>query len=481
MELVQTAGGTLDAQTVHLYMSARAPRFSRLIKRIINARINAAVSLGCDRTHARFKSKGEPRNVRTPNGGLQTRQQELINMLRIFSMVAISFCLTTVARAAVVDNEREALGVLAAGYARHREAFPAIYCRFDVSEGNASTTDEALASRFTSKRVAQHGRWLVREKNIFYELKCEIDRAAETDRLLREDVERSKRVQRAIDGSVESGGVSVPCTGSVYLRDAELSLHYAPVLNGANLFSKGDLDGFSIRVTPFNLDFLGPDENANPARYLKDALAGRFEAKFEGTRSIAGSDVLLVRVGVGLQATFGFDPGRGYMLVYASFLSGRSAMRAFEVYVTAAKKCAGDRWFPTRTILVNSPDSSPPFKVRELQVTDLDVETPPSVRQFHIKLPAGVQVSNIGRPEWITLQKPQSIGLSDLSGLRERCAAHGREFREIRDRAKALAEGKVTGRWPWGSFLLIAANILVIIVVAVVVLDRRRQHPRSHV
>ena len=397
--------------------------------------------------------------------------------MTFLQMHHIPHCLLVLAfsgSAAPENADRDALGVLAEGYSRNRESFDAIDCRFDYAQGKAATIENALAGRFTERFVKQRGHWLVNGRAVLYQLLCAPELREETERIKREDIDRRK--SRASGSATPSEYLKVPCLDSEFLRNDSYSLHYAASIRAGNLFSKTDQDGNGIRITPFNVDFLAADEYSNPARYIAEALAGQWDAKFDGTKRINGVDTLVARIGAKLEVTFGFDPARNFLLVYSSYAGAKPGQRYYEAYVTAARECSGGRWFPMRTVLVRNPDRGPPFHVREVTVVEVDVDSTPRADRFRLEVPTGVQVSNVGHVEWITLDHPENVGINDLSLLHQRCVEHGREYEARRKKDEAMFDGAGEPLEQSGSraALVLACVVFAAGIVWLVVLKRRR-------
>lgn len=397
--------------------------------------------------------------------------------MKTISALMFTAILTTPASAG--DAERNAIGVLAEGYARNREAFPFIDCRFDWMRAKAPTVDDALKGKFIGDSLVRHGHWLVSGPNVRYEVLCDPAVTAANMSALREDWQRLRKSEK---GAETKFALPVNCMDRLILRSDAYSLKYGPFVHAANLFSKTDQDGEGIRYTPFNIDILGPDESSNPGRYLRDCLNGRFQGRFLGTPQINGVDVLVVTVGGTPGPTgepvgpkFGFDPKRGYLPVYISDTSPESGKRWYEAHITEARQCTNDRWFPTRVVKIISPDTGAPYEVEQITVLDLDVDSEPSADRFQLELAAGTQVNVIERTEWTNLRHAETFRPEDLAALHERCIRTAKGYQERR--AKAMAA--VTGGSSRLRTVLIVGNVGILAAVACVLLLRRRKSLRA--
>jgi len=242
----------------------------------------------------------------------------------------------------------------------------------------------------------------------------------------------------------------------------------------ANLFTKEDRDPEGIRVSPFNVDCFGPDEDSSPGRFLRDALNGRFTAKFGGTERINGIEALVVVVDEGLK--YGFDPKRGYLIVYASDKAPSSGRRYYEVDVLEARECSARRWFPTRVVRISQPDTAGPYKVSELKVTKLDVDSRPAADEFRLQLAKDAQVSVIGRMEWVNLKQTKTVTTKDLPALLENMKRVGDEYLAREGSQPRLSEGGSTRT----LYLTAVAVALAALTAALFVKWRRRKSHPEH-
>jgi len=351
------------------------------------------------------------------------------------ALVRNCLCATVVACATVaisaraaVDEERTALGALAEGYLANRESFRFIDCRFEYRFAKASTVQDALRGRFTSKGAIRYGHWLVNGSNVRYELICD----PAVTMAVRAHVEQEMKKARTAGPKGGTNEVKIECADMLGLVNHDsFSMSYAPILVGANLYPREDAKHALISLTPFNIDIMGTNERVNPAFLLRECLSGKLVGRFLGTERINDVPVMVARVETGEKGVltkFGFDPVRGYLPVYISDHNEKTGKMNYEAFVTDAKKCSNARWFPMRTVLVSSPDSKPPLNVQEVKVVKLDVDNEPALDRFCLELPKGVQVSVPGRPAWCTLTKTERIAAADLASLYARCVAHGEEY-----------------------------------------------------
>lgn len=382
------------------------------------------------------------------------------------SLLLLLVLLTVSAAFADVAKDRQPIGVLRQGYLTNRESFPLIDCNFEWREGKAATRQDALDGKWTGKTKTQLGHWLVDGSFVHYKLLCSPELVQETERLMREGLKKNESGAK----TTAPTSVSIPCADRIFLRSDAYSLRYGPTNLSANLFSKTDRDPEGIRVTPFNPDCLGPDEYSSPARYMEEALNSRMKAKFGGTEKINGIEALVASFADGDRQKFGFDPKRGYLMVYASDTDLSSGKRYYEVNVLEARECSGGRWFPMRLVTILNPDSAGPYDVRELKVTRLDVDTKPSADKFRVTLPEGVQVSVIGRMEWMNITEPKSVTPQDLPGLQVRAKEVGDSYLAGQS-AEAQVGGKSSGR----RYIYVALGASLVFVLGCIVYYSRRR------
>jgi len=354
-----------------------------------------------------------------------------------------------------IIDDTNAIGVIAEAYTRNRESFTVFDCKFVLTRASSATVSDALAGKLVGTKLTRIGEWLVDGKNVRYELGCPPADLKIEEKML----EEAK--------SPKSKTASVSCTEHYFLRDKAHSLSYVPLIGSANLFGPSDVDSAGIRVTPFNLDFMGADEFSSPDRYLRDVLNGRFKGQFIGSESINGVEALCVRVTTPLgEIKLGFDPQRNYMLVYQA--DERQSRKLYEFFVLDAREVSGS-WFPMRTVKIRPPNSAGMIPVEQLTVEKLDTESKPANDRFQLVLAAGTQVGIIGRPEWTKISQSELIGLDDLVELNERCVATGkahiaRQQEMANLGAQALAQ-ESPGNFRWRGVFLVA-NIGLLLVIS---------------
>ncbi|MEX2316625.1 MAG: hypothetical protein WD669_05700 [Pirellulales bacterium] len=365
-------------------------------------------------------------------------------------------CVSTSLRADEV-TDKTALNVIAEGFDNNRASFPHVDCKFDMIKTQSNSVADGLAGQFTGERTVLHGAWLVNGTDVRHELLCDEATASEV-----------KRILKAANLPKGGGEVSVPGWDHLYLRNDAYKLGYSPMNLSANLSAAMDSGSAGVRITPFNLDIFGADEISSPTRYIREGLLGRFAIKFNGTEKINGRDLLVVLAGDGLRAKFGFDPLRGYMLAYAADKNIETGERSHELFVTDARECSGGRWFPTKIVKFLVPDASKrPLYTNLIEVTKLDVDTPPDKSRFNLDLAKGVQVAVLDRLEYINLSEAESVSVDNLGSLDERIRKYGAE----RAARKAAALQNLSSASQYRVFMVIV-NLGVVVALLFVVVRR---------
>jgi hypothetical protein len=84
---------------------------------------------------------------------------------------------------------------------------------------------------------------------------------------------------------------------------------------------------------------------------------------------------------------------KGCLPVFKTACYPQTTKRSYEMRTTDILSCSKGRWFPKRTVIIWDPDvKQTSFRVDIVEVTKLDVDTPPH-NELVLHLPPGVQVS----------------------------------------------------------------------------------------
>ncbi|MFO1092252.1 MAG: sigma-70 family RNA polymerase sigma factor [Planctomycetaceae bacterium] len=381
------------------------------------------------------------------------------------------------------DNQNEELRALAEGYSKNRNSFPTIDCRFECTIGKVASLDDAMKLRFMEAVppfATKHGEWVVSGDRVLYDLQCSPE-VAERVRAEIEAISRIPQTAAFAEHPLEGNDIS-------YLRGSQHSLQYGRFFRVGNLFGPGDADAAGIRMTPFNLDLMGADEQSGPDRMLRDCISGRFVgtvAAPETTNAAKCAAVTVGHAGGGLISRYVFDPERGFLPVQWTYFENDGRVR-FAVHLLEARECSGGRWFPLRSVCVLDPDGAGPHLAIGMKVTSLDVDQEPHDDRFQLALAEGATVYTPSRIGWVSIDHDRSISPSDLAGLYEQCAQAGKESAERQDayddrmdaenraaldNAVSINEPRQVSYW-W--FLIGSLGILALVAVGLVVKRRSR-------
>lgn len=393
-------------------------------------------------------------------------------MNSVFQDVVARILVTSIAFAGVTraaTDSSDAFAALADGYERNRESFPSLDCTFRHIKSFSPTREDALKGRMTGKETVRSGKWLVSGTLVRYELLC--------------DPELIHEAERRMTAALKSGGdsmVSVPCIDVFYLKNTDFTLRYGPLTLAANMFTNTDVDPTGIRVTPFNVDFMGADEYSNPARYLRDCISGRFEGTFLGRENILGVNALCVSLRYpNGRMKFAFDPERNYMLLFQSDEQNGEAL--YEVFALGAREFSGGRWFPTKVIKLINPSKHGEMEVEQVLVDSIHVDMPIAKERFELTLAKGTQVSVGGRAEWTNIMNAETINVDGLADLNQRCVAQGKAYQSRRTQAQQQLLSVSPDVLPVSGFriLLLGVNVLAVFTLAYFIFFRRSRSVRG--
>ncbi|MBI1346971.1 hypothetical protein GC163_11855 [bacterium] len=316
-----------------------------------------------------------------------------------------------------IADDREALHTIAKGYRRNRDSFQQIDCRFDWIEGQTGDIQAVLSGGSVENSMTMKGHWLVDDGLEYYELLCHDEQNAANPHELSLDSTTPESVPTPNGKPVAN---VVRCLGEMHLRNPDVSLQTDQTGLVGNLTLNGELPSQGIRVTPFNPDILGSDETSSPDHlYIREGLAGRFPIHFR-RETVRGKELWCLEAETRQIMKFGFDPQQGFLLTYATVIRTPGARRSHEMYVTAARQCADNRWFPLRMVIINEPDGTAPWRVKVLEVTDLIVDESRPREEFSLELASGARVDVPSRQSAITLNDAERVYADNLEALDQR-------------------------------------------------------------
>jgi hypothetical protein len=375
---------------------------------------------------------------------------------------------------------RDALGYMAEGAAANREAFTQFRCKFRVTRAKAATYQDALEGKITEP-IRLHGLWLVDGAKYRYQLDCEPEvMQADLARFEKFSKERVGKKRDAPPGQYMQGP-RIDCDQRLVLKYGEYALSHGRAAHGvANVYAEG-MRKPDLRVTPFAMNVMGPDEFFSPATLLRTSLEGKgpYTARYDGTEKVRGVETMVATVTYveGGYWKLYLDPRRGFLPV--RFLeTGRRDNKVYQQAETLEMRgCSGGRWYPVRSVVVFDPAGPPPLRVEVYDTLEFDADQAPADAEFHVDIPAKTEVNTTGLerkgPWWYMTTSAERVHGKDLPQVFQRIVDSGE---------KQLAErGRTEGRQPIPStpsrgrltFLVACAIAILAIGVGLVVLRAR--------
>lgn len=287
-------------------------------------------------------------------------------------------------------SESGKLNNLAQGYSKNRSTFSRFICEFEYRRrSRAESVPEAIEGNITPPVDKHRGRWIVNGDKEWYSL----------------------IPQPNPDSIPPAGGICVLDNDNRVLLGEDLAVTYTKKHRVVNVFDSRD-KGFGIRVSPFNVDLMGPNEYSNPARYLNDCLSGRFTGHYLGEQVIQGMNCVVVKVDTPIGVvTFGFDPAKNFALRYQAD-DRKDAGRIYEVFVTDYQ-AVGEAWFPFRTLVAHRPRNGA-VEVSEIKVTSLDTDNAIKNEEFKFDVDANTTIATNAVPYQRVTKQRETITLEEF-------------------------------------------------------------------
>jgi hypothetical protein len=338
---------------------------------------------------------------------------------------------------------------LASGCLSHRESFPSITCKFTYVQGTADAITVAIRGQpgdiHTTTTSAM--RWLVDKQSVL------LEHAA--DPAIWKEAEAKARPVRA--------PITVPVLSQSILTNGSYRLDYFQDWKGASIFGHDGPSPLRIRLTPFDMGVMGDNEALSPGNLLTECVRGNLTCQSITTEPINGHEILIVEILHPKQTRIKYwlDPERGFLPIQRSSFgsTGREIARA---YWTDIRKCSGNRWFPWRAVRIDDPNKGGgPFRVEEIRVNSLDVDTPPARASFRVTIPKGIQL-HAPNTQFAVCEPStddEAVGLDDLAKLHKRCL----DIAPIRVAAQAkwdAEQAAAAGPWHFGIITAIMAMVL---------------------
>lgn len=347
------------------------------------------------------------------------------------------------------DRGNEALQIKAIGeaYLANRESFPFFHCRFTLSDGVAENLNDAIARGPTRDVTVADCVWIVDGDRVRYE-----------------------RIPRGPMTPKSAGGTSftVPISPEIYLTAGEFGLYADLVLSGGGLASPNKRAPKQVTMTPWDL----VDATGHGEEYSPGALIQKFHGMTQATFHIRATEQRLGRrtvpldVNIGIPLVFYLDPERGYLPIeMQSFMNGQVFAHTF---TTDVRACSNNRWFPERTVIAwPKPGDDGPLRVRELRITELEVDEPPDDDEFALVAPQDLRFHNgVDNTARVKVEAGRRIHVDDLPAL-----VAESEHRILPSDAPLSASSSLR-RW------LIAANVAILLTLCAIAFYRR--HKRRH-
>ncbi|HZV05621.1 MAG TPA: hypothetical protein VE999_11110 [Gemmataceae bacterium] len=314
-------------------------------------------------------------------------------------------------------GEKEALGKAAlAAYAANVESFTFYKCRYRHTRAQARSIEDAIRGDYINAR--------------FYDNRLIVD----DSRDLYEGFAPPPDPKQARPARGKKGSFVVPSPGfsDRYLADGKREMSYSPVLGGINLYSV-ESNAHGIELTPLGVNFLGHRNIHGPNVRLNQPE--KFEFSVDGFQEIDGRPVITVRLkdkeifrpgsapAIEFCYTYSFDPARGHFPIRIQMLwNGKPKT---QVFVTRMRECSNQRWFPERSVEINTPDKEGAlYDVLEIKLLELDADHRPDKSEFYFNIPAGTQVLEFAKLDgrhFFTLKQEEKITIDDIPKLFELC------------------------------------------------------------
>lgn len=328
------------------------------------------------------------------------------------------------------DNSQTARA-WAQAYMHHRESFVFFTCRFKVRAGTADSEQSALEGVLSDVFPAE-GSWIVNGRKMRFEL---ISDPAATARV---------GAAQAGKKGPASRSVIYPLPSHIVLDDGENEINFQKRAGTANL-SDETTRGKVVNITPWSNGMMAPGESCSPAKRILQKLD---ECRVDQTKVLNGIPVVSVSVPISEHTEWHYflDPKRGFLHRQIWTVDAGTKHVRCKLIVTRLQECSKGRWFPMKSVVLWTDNSSftPPFSVREISVTELEVDSPPSDSQFVLELPKNTVV-NDGRDGYtqVLVKDTKRITTSDLP----QANAQARQISAARKDALAREAGGGYADW----------------------------------
>src|SRR5579884_518102 len=322
------------------------------------------------------------RTIQREEGGMRLKVCN-VSFLSISSLVMLGLASSSARGQTTVENE--ALGKAAiAAYTANIESFPFYKCRYRYTKAQARSIEAAIRGDYLNAG--------------YYDNRLIV----EGDRDLYEGFAPRPNPKQAkpIPGEKGTFIVSSPGVSDQFLADGKRQMRYSPFLQAVKLYSvESSFRG--IHITPLGMNFVGHRNRNGPNWRLNQPE--RFEFSVDRFQEIDGRPVLTVRFkdkeifrpgsepSIEFSYTYSFDGSRGYLPIHMEMLwNGKPKT---QVFITQIRECSNQRWFPERSVAVDTPDKAGAlYDVSEIKLLELDADHRPDASEFFFNIPAGTQI-----------------------------------------------------------------------------------------
>ncbi len=367
-------------------------------------------------------------------------------------------------------EEERTLRVIMEGSMANRRSFHYLTCEFAITRGFAESEAEAKKEGVSTIVEDGKGLWYVSSQKCRFEIHSDQSKMVAA---VREWLKNHKP-------DPADGPFSVPLGTKLgprkLLWDGDQGVAISGLLRGGALIPK-DQSGPGVRISPFDMaGWMARDEDQHPALLIERSFVNAdIECRFGGRESSDGEAMLSVAFTYPSspesgRVTYLFDPKRGFLPIQM-----RRTKPPVTVYVTDAKECSGSRWFPMRTVAVQSSEQGD-IEVLEVLVTRLDVDTPPEDSVFAIDVAEGTRIHDGVNPlSLVSFPDGDQISVEDLTKLAGKMSTAA-EKRENERRAEMSVITEVDADTKRGAYrwMLIGGIGVALLLVACLLVRRSR-------
>lgn len=341
--------------------------------------------------------------------------------------------------------ELSRLRLIAEGWSANYESFVSYRCRVRLRQGECSTVEEAHGKGPVRNVVEANATLVVDGEKICY---------------VRQSNEKAK-----IDPASGTSSLGLPPVAFLFNGERALDVNYFAV--GATLRQAESWGERGIDFTTWNEAGSGQvgDKGHFGPNLAETISLGRSELELHPPAPVRG--VLATRIDKlwnGSVTSWFVDEERGFIPIEVTkVLANGKIFR--KVFVTEIRSVAKERWFPTRCVAVwlRGDEEAGSHTVREIVVTDLEVDIQPRPEEFQLPLPQATLVYKEGTPtSAFTIPESRSVDLEHLDTLEEITTQVA--SRRAREASGGLLRGEAA-MWLLIGVVIFAASIGIFIFV----------------